>query len=171
MDDEADLLRQMDENPGDEAVRAAYADRLAARDPERAEYLRLTARLAHETLRTSERRAVRERVRALRRTLDPAWVARVDLAPVEQCEYRMSFRCPQRWDRLTRTEDESVRFCDVCERPVFYARTLCDARDHADQGRCVALDPQIPRRCRDIVPVHEPVREWNGVLLGELLLH
>lgn len=169
MDDEARLLARMDEEPGDEAVRTVHADWLDARDPLRAEYLLLTARLANETLRSSERRAVRERVRVLRRSLDPAWIARVDLAPIEQCAYRMSFRCPQRWDRLTRTEDETVRFCDVCEQPVFYARTLDEACEHAEQGRCVALDPQIPRRRRDIVPVHEPVREWDGVLLGELL--
>ena len=54
-----------------------------------------------------------------------------------------SFQCPQRWDRLTPTNQPTVRHCTTCDRDVQLALTEADFRRYQEQGACVAV-PVIP---------------------------
>ena len=50
-----------------------------------------------------------------------------------------SFQCPQTWDRLTPTNQPTVRHCTTCDRDVQLALTEEDFRRYHEQGACVAV--------------------------------
>ena len=45
--------------------------------------------------------------------LSPAWRTVVGRSPIESCSLSFKFRCPQRWEKLRRTEAAAVRFCEA----------------------------------------------------------
>jgi len=150
-----DYLRLADERPfidkafddalGDED-RILYAKLVEAKDPERAEWLRLEVAL-HS-----------------RATDDPAVLARfIELgekigweyagvffrerimncgsedAKTEPPRVRFAFACPKRWETLAPTEAESVRFCRLCKESVYYCDTVEQAAARAVAGQCIAV--------------------------------
>jgi uncharacterized protein (TIGR02996 family) len=94
--------------------------------------------------------AMRLRLDALRKEIDPRWLAELDHPPVENCQPRFQFRCPKEWQRLTRTADSQVRFCDHCRKNVYYCGSVREARDHARQGHCVAVNSHQMRAPGDL---------------------
>lgn len=90
------------------------------------------------------------RFEELRRTLDPNWLALLDRTPVENCQVRFRFKCPKKWQSLKLTDDSGVRFCDACQENVFYCGSVGDARHHAMQGHCVALNSHLQREPGDL---------------------
>ncbi|MDH5394071.1 MAG: hypothetical protein OEY11_12855 [Gammaproteobacteria bacterium] len=56
------------------------------------------------------------------------------------CNVGFEFMCPKTWGRLDVTEKESVRYCNGCERNVYYCLTVDDVRVHAKAGNCVAFE-------------------------------
>jgi hypothetical protein len=50
------------------------------------------------------------------------------------------------------TEKPSVRFCTECKEKVHYCETIGQAREHAWEGHCIALDLGVPRRDGDLEP-------------------
>jgi uncharacterized protein (TIGR02996 family) len=126
-------------DPDDEATRLVYADWLDERDDPRGKYLRLQAQLA--TLPIGQAwRTVKVQLELHSRSLDPDWLARLDRTPVENCDVRFELLCPKQWQQLRPTEDATVRHCDVCKQNVYHCSTMWEAREHAGQGHCVAVD-------------------------------
>jgi uncharacterized protein (TIGR02996 family) len=134
---EASLLAAIDQRePGGRTV---YADWLEERgDHERAEVLRL------QEAGTGE-----DRVRELVSAIEPPWRARVSLAPIENC-VKFKFQCPKQWSELASTGVEGERHCATCQRRVYYCATIDEARRHAKQGNCVAVDVASPRWKNDL---------------------
>jgi uncharacterized protein (TIGR02996 family) len=79
MNDEAAFLQAMQERPDDSSLRLIFADWLEERGDSRGEYLRLSAALA-SLHPADERWHVSEaRLKELRPTIDPGWLALIEL--------------------------------------------------------------------------------------------
>ena len=50
------------------------------------------------------------------------------------------------------TGDDNVRHCETCHQNVHFCDTLADAREHSQEGRCIAVDLGVIRRDGDLVP-------------------
>jgi uncharacterized protein (TIGR02996 family) len=163
------FLRAILADPADDAALLVYADWLEEQgDPtavSKAEFLRLTVDLAGAPTGTGSTKVRRKRLGELAASLDTDWLAVVSRLPVENCltkrtegEVRsqatvLQFVCDRRWEDLQPT-DEGVRFCTGCGQSVYYCDTIVTARQHAEQGHCIAIDLGIMRCADDFAPVH-----------------
>lgn len=142
---EAELLAAIDR--GDDASRGVYADWLEERGTEidalRAELLRLQSAAADD--------AARARLRHVSATIDVPWRVRLAQVPVENC-LKFRFECPKRWSELQPTKLAGERHCETCRRTVYYCETIAEARAHAAQNHCVAVDVATARWPRDVEP-------------------
>jgi len=169
MHDEDDFLRKLLENPADDTTRLVYADWLDERDDTeshaKALFLRLTVQLLEPNRSEKWREDWRKNLQPLAATLPTNWLAVVSRLKVEICgtkraasefweRYRRQFDfvCDRRWDELTVTDDNAVRFCEGCKENVHYCDTISAAREHAQQGHCVAVDLGIIRHEDDLSP-------------------
>lgn len=60
---------------------------------------------------------------------------------ITNCSF--TFRCHKNWESLTRTENQSIRYCDDCDRGVYLADDLESLGFLASAGKCVAIfEPQ-----------------------------
>ena len=59
-------------------------------------------------------------------------------AEIRNCEFR--FKCPKTWDSLKKTDDESIRFCDQCNRTVHFCKTAGELQRAIIKNQCVALE-------------------------------
>lgn len=145
---EAELLAAI--AAGQDDARMVYADWLEERgETVRAEFLRVdTGDPANAA-----------RLRELSPQLDVAWRARVARVPLENCNsagaeppLAFAFECPRTWSALAPTDRTEVRFCNACERHVYYCATISDAQHRAHyQGECVAVDTALVRRPGDLI--------------------
>ena len=123
---------------------------------------------------TTNRKALEvrtQRIRELVVNLDPDWLALVSKLVVENCPVQrerqqaddpilpvpFNFVCDRRWVALELTDTDTVRHCAGCDRDVHYCDTIIDARKHAWQGHCIALDIGVIRRDRDLEPLQRIV--------------
>lgn len=159
------FLRSLLDSPRDDASRLVYADWLEDQDDppaaRQADYLRLTVQLAVPALKKGLRKALRKRLQALAADLDTDWLAVVSRIPVENCATKRAaatatvefrFVCDRDWSDMVPTEDETVRHCAHCREDVHYCGTIKEARDHARQGHCIAVDLGVIRRDHDLEP-------------------
>jgi uncharacterized protein (TIGR02996 family) len=146
--DEA-FIRAIAADPENDAPRLIYADWLEERGDARGEYLRLECYLATLAQDDPQFDQVVVRFRELHGQIDSEWRAAVARSKVERCRL-FEFRCPKRWDKLRRTADSTVRCCTACRKQVFYCDSVLEARQHAERGQCVAIDPAVPRRDGDL---------------------
>jgi uncharacterized protein (TIGR02996 family) len=106
------------------------------------------------------RQQVPARLQELAATLDPNWLAVVSDPEIEGCgksvgearQLRFDFVCDKTWADMRPTDDKSVRHCEACRKDVYYCDNLADAREHSQEGRCIAVDLGIIRHERDLVP-------------------
>jgi uncharacterized protein (TIGR02996 family) len=145
------FLRELLANPSDKQTRQVYADWLEEQGDPRAEFLRVEDALAQLKKKDPSRAKLQERLRELRATIDPAWLAQLDRASIENCEVRFAFQCPKRWEKLKPTEAGRVRYCDACHKNVYHCSTIEEAQDHADKGDCVAIDSRVLRTPLDLI--------------------
>jgi uncharacterized protein (TIGR02996 family) len=170
------FLAKLLETPTDDTTRLVYADWLDEQgDPEsaaKAEFLRLTVQLPSSKLRKGQKKALRKQLQQRAAPLDTDWLAVVSRLPIERCyrkrtegeEIRLGFAggvtfdflCDRRWEELNPTDDRAVRFCDTCQQHVHYCDTIMEARRHAWDGHCIAVDLGVIRRERDLEPQRLP---------------
>jgi uncharacterized protein (TIGR02996 family) len=162
------FLAQLMATPTDDSTRLVYADWLDEQgDPvsaAKAEFLRLTAQLGSSTVRKGRKKKLRKLLQQRAATLDTDWLALVSRLHIENClvkrregeEVRprlaFSFLCDRRWEELQLTDDRVVRFCEGCRQNVHYCDTITEARRHAWDGHCIAVDLGVIRRERDLEP-------------------
>jgi uncharacterized protein (TIGR02996 family) len=101
--------------------------------------------------------------------LDGRWRRRVSRPSIERCAAEFEFRCPKDWAELAQTGDANVRFCGTCDKPVFYAASVVDARDRAANRECVALDLGAARNERDLEAPYGRRCEACGYVAGNYL--
>ena len=56
--------------------------------------------------------------------------------------YEFRFKCPKLWESLELTGDDSVRFCDQCNRTVHYCKTPLQLHAAIVANQCVAVEIQ-----------------------------
>lgn len=176
-DDERPFIHKAFDHALDDPGRLAYAQLLAERDPERAEWLRLEVALH---ARATEDPAVLARFLELAHAigLDYANVMLRDVimncgsddAKQEARPVRFAFRCTKRWETLAPTDRGSVRYCQQCKESVYYCDTVADAETRAFAGQCIA----IPKPLSDgggyqgeaVMGRPDPVRDWADRLFS-----
>lgn len=138
---------------GDEASRTVYADWLEERgEPARAEFIRVQQALVACAPEAEAFTPLADRLRELASTLDVAWRSRLARPVIEGCPVAFELRCPRRWSALAPTPAEGVRYCGACRQDVHYCATIDEARAHAANGQCVAIDIASPRWDGDLAP-------------------
>ena len=60
---------------------------------------------------------------------------------IERCTF--AYQCPKSWDQLFKTNVDSVRFCDQCDRNVYLSNSSTEALEHASKGECVAIPIEL----------------------------
>jgi uncharacterized protein (TIGR02996 family) len=141
----------------DDPSRIIYADWLEQQgDHVRAEFVRIQDKLLAMQPGDPERAAHESRLGALAAEIDVAWRLLVASPAVERCKVAFRFQCPMTWSALEATERDGVRHCTGCQRDVYYALTVGEAREHAKNGHCVALDVTSARWRDDL---SEPFEE------------
>jgi uncharacterized protein (TIGR02996 family) len=150
LDEDEGFIQAIIADPDDVSLRLIYADWLDERDDPRGEYLRLQARRADLTEGGGDWWKLIARLRELQARISPDWLARLDRTPVENCDLRFEFLCPRKWEELRPTEDAAVRSCDACKQNVYHCRSLREAREHARQGHCIAVDSSVDRSHGDL---------------------
>jgi uncharacterized protein (TIGR02996 family) len=163
---EASLLQAIADR--DETIRLVYADWLEQRgDLVRAEFLRVQDELLEMAPGDAEFAGHASRLGALAAQIDVAWRVRVASPAVERCGLRFDFQCPMEWSMLRTTERDGVRHCTGCQQDVYYALSVGEARSHARDGHCVALDVTSARWCDDLAePFAERVCEQCKMDIG-----
>lgn len=68
--------------------------------------------------------------------------------------FYMDFVCPKKWNEMTPTENNKVRFCGDCQKNVYFCDNIIEARDLGQQGCCIGLDVGIERKERDLEGEH-----------------
>jgi uncharacterized protein (TIGR02996 family) len=149
-DDDKAFLRTILSNPAELTGWLVYADWLDERDDPRAEFVRLQARRSDAGLTQTERFGVEGRLEELMPKLDPDWVAIFDRPRIENCDRLFAFRCPKKWENLKETEETDVRYCEGCNKTVYYCNDIETAHVHARRGECVAIALGVERTTDDL---------------------
>lgn len=74
------------------------------------------------------------------------------------CEFK--FLCDKKWEDLLEIRGEkNTRYCNACEKPVFYCYSYEDLAYNVESGRCIAISS---------VHVSSVHRETPELLLGKV---
>lgn len=65
---------------------------------------------------------------------------------------RFDLVCDRTWADMKPTNDTSVRHCETFKKNVHYCDNLADAREHAVENHCIAVDLGVIRRDGDLRP-------------------
>ena len=57
---------------------------------------------------------------------------------VLECDFE--FKCPKKWENFLILDDPEKRFCNSCEREVFFVTSRKELETYKKLGRCVAAD-------------------------------
>lgn len=115
------------------------------------------------------------RLQELAATLDTNWLAVVSDPAIEGCgksagvfwRPRFDFLCAKTWADLQPTNSSDVRHCEACQQSVHYCDTLADAREHSQEGHCIAVDLGIIRREGDLNPTSSFVGRPSKAMLRQ----
>jgi len=145
-------------------VRQEWEDALADRGPpqENRERQRRMQELKSQLASLSKRMRQRipARLQELAATLDTNWLAVVSDPEIEGCgkstgsgwQLRFDFVCDKSWADMKPTASNNVRHCETCSKSVHFCDNLADAREHSQEGHCIAVDLGIIRRENDLEP-------------------
>lgn len=61
------------------------------------------------------------------------------IRPVKNCSWKFNYQCPKNWKALEETENDTVRNCSKCRKPVHLCFTESEVVEHAKLGNCVCL--------------------------------
>lgn len=61
---------------------------------------------------------------------------------VRECDF--NFKCPKKWDSLRATNRSDMRYCDACQKYVWFCKTNKELRYAVSQDRCVAVEVASP---------------------------
>jgi uncharacterized protein (TIGR02996 family) len=104
------------------------------------------------------RQQIPHRLQELAATFDPNWLAVVSDPEIEGCgkgkgwQPRFDFVCDKTWSDLRPTGNDTVRHCEACGTNVHFCDNLADAREHSQEGHCIAVDLGVIRRDGDLAP-------------------
>ena len=166
------FIREILEDSSNAATRLVYADWLEEQGDIRAEFLRVDLKLSRLPKEDLDYQGLLNERTQLLAQIDETWVNLLAHAPIEKCavnrrkqrrssdqsqrfqgtsELNFALECPKRWEKLEpSTRDQKVRFCSECKKSVYFCHDIEEARAHAIEGRCVAVDVSVPRKLHDL---------------------
>jgi uncharacterized protein (TIGR02996 family) len=153
VNEEVAFLDAIRSKPDDDVTRLVYADWLdeqgGTASTDKSAFLRLYCELAQKRdaadfLKTAKRLA------NMAANLDPDWLTVVSTVKIENCDLEFEYQCPKQWHKLHPTERDHVRFCEECQKHVYYCLTVYEARSHAWAGNCVAVQLDVVRSEGDL---------------------
>ena len=59
---------------------------------------------------------------------------------IENCEYKVKYKCPLKWKNLKETKDSEIRFCNECNKNVYRCETSEDIDRHISLNNCIAIE-------------------------------
>jgi hypothetical protein len=59
-----------------------------------------------------------------------------------ECDF--AFKCPQQWENLRSLDHPDKRFCESCDRAVYFVRTRQELAVYRKQGHCIAANVNHP---------------------------
>ena len=59
---------------------------------------------------------------------------------IENCEYKVKYKCPLEWKNLKETKDSKIRFCNECNKNVYRCETSEDIDKHIELNNCIAIE-------------------------------
>jgi uncharacterized protein (TIGR02996 family) len=147
---EEEFLEVIRKNPKDNDTRLVYADWLEEHGhPKRAELLRLQCGLDEVDEHDDQQvKRMELKLEALSPQDEAWWRTLISRSPIDKCEVLpdFKFKCPKRWSQLTPTPRDTIRFCESCQREVFFCSSLSDIRYRASRAECVAFDSSLRRK-------------------------
>lgn len=153
--DEQRLLSAITER-NDATSRLIYADFLEQRgELVRADFLRTQEALVDADPGTLAFQVDSEKLRSLAGAIEMKWRHAVARPAIEGCNLRFNVRCPKEWGSLAPTERADVRHCESCRKHVYYCASVAIARNHIENGDCVAIDVISKRAQGDLDPSSE----------------
>lgn len=159
MHDEDGFLAAIRQVPADDHARLVFADWLDEQDSPscktKAAFIRLELRMADLPEQSLTRKLWTNKLQKLALGIDPTWLAVVSHPRLEACRMAFRFECPKKWESLTPTSADPIRYCESCDQHVHYCSSLNEARQHAERGHCVALSRALVRRPNDLFPPGE----------------
>lgn len=178
-----EYLNDLDERPFlilafdgklDDTQRLAYAKVIEAKDPDRAEWLRLEVQLhSHPTSDTNVhrryvelgRKAGYDFLKIIRRND----VFNCGKATNEPRRVRFSFVCDKRWETLHPTDTPDIRHCNICNERVHHCTTVREAETHARAGHCIAVANTLVEKAtgnnyHNMVGRPDPIGDWSSKL-------
>lgn len=161
----------------DDAQRLAYANVLEAKDPERAEWIRLEVQLhsrptndtnVHQRYGELGRQVGYDFLKIMRRND----VFNCGNAPPESRRIRFRFVCDKRWETLHPTDKPDVRHCSVCNEHVHQCTTVPEAETHARAGHCIAVSSDLVQKATGrnysaMVGRPDPIGDWSAKLFSD----
>jgi hypothetical protein len=59
-----------------------------------------------------------------------------------ECDF--AFKCPHQWENLRSLDHPDQRFCESCDRKVYFVRTRQELSVYQRQGHCIAANVNHP---------------------------
>jgi uncharacterized protein (TIGR02996 family) len=164
MTEEDAFLDAIRSKPDDDVTRLVYADWLdeqgGSRNLAKSAFLRLECEFGKLSDDAENHQETEKQLHEMAKTLAAEWLGVVSKMVIEKCELKFAFECPKQWDQLKPTDKDGVRYCEMCQKNVYFCKTVRDARNHAWEGHCVAVQLGLPRSEGDL--------EMRGVVVGAL---
>lgn len=63
-----------------------------------------------------------------------------DSIKIEGCDVEWKLVCPNLWKNLSKTAEESVRFCGECKKNVYFSRNVAQIKQWGSEGKCTAFE-------------------------------
>lgn len=57
---------------------------------------------------------------------------------IRNCTF--AYRCDRKWAELTKSDNPDVRFCNECQKNVYFCRSDDELAEAVKQDRCVAIE-------------------------------
>ena len=67
-------------------------------------------------------------------------------APIKGCVFK--FECPKTWGLLQKTNVDTVRYCESCQRNVYLSVGAAELDTNVLKGRCIAVPIEKPNTSR-----------------------
>ncbi len=85
---------------------------------------------------------------------------------IQECDF--AFKCPKQWDDLRAGDDPDKRYCETCERDVYFISSRIELDVARKLGRCIAAEVD-DERSRGIVTMGGAQKPGtrNFVFLGD----
>lgn len=64
---------------------------------------------------------------------------------------RFAFKCDKKWDDLDETRNDNIRFCNTCEKEVYFCNDDSELAQNVRLNRCVAFDRDENRLIGDVI--------------------